>query len=280
MANCLDTPARPGDVGGRTRRWTSRSIRLGLKAWVLQYHSWDDRVGSNNCGRWRYVQFQSRGQAHSQRVARLDTNRSEESGERRSTGRIDSRRRCRFGPILSDRSGPLRGLHTIHEIWDGPLYGAGGILMKQLSPYIIERTVDELSPHRPFANRPSTDEMAGIGLAECWKVISAHRRLIGEIIAATLALTAAVVFTMTPRYVASATLLIEPEPPRLMDVSSMLQMMQNDRPDADDYTKTQYSLLRDDQLVAQVIHELNLESNPHFAQSPGPIKHLIGLLSQ
>ncbi len=151
--------------------------------------------------------------------------------------------------------------------------------MKQLSPYIIERTVDEVSSYRPFANRPGADEMAGIGLAECWKVISAHRRLIGGIIAAALALTVAVLFSMTPRYVASATLLIEPEPPRLMDVSSMLQMMQNDRPDADDYTKTQYSLLRDDQLVAQVIHELNLESNSHFAQNPGLIKHLIGLLS-
>lgn len=150
--------------------------------------------------------------------------------------------------------------------------------MKQLSPYIIERTVDEVSPYRPFTNRPSTDEMAGIGLAECWKVISGHRHLIGGIIAVALVLTAVVVFTMTPRYVASATLLIEPEPPRLMDVSSMLQMMQNDRPDADDYTKTQYSLLRDDQLVAQVIHELNLESNSHFAEHPGPIERLIGLL--
>jgi succinoglycan biosynthesis transport protein ExoP len=150
--------------------------------------------------------------------------------------------------------------------------------MKQLSPYIIERTVDELSPHRPFSNRSSTDEMTGIGLAECWKVVSAHRRLIGGIVAAALALTLVVVFSITPRYVASATLLIEPEPPRLMDVSSMLQMMQNDRPDTDDYTKTQYSLLRDDQLVAEVIHELNLESNSHFAQHPGPIKRLISLL--
>src|SRR5580704_1022707 len=149
--------------------------------------------------------------------------------------------------------------------------------MKQLSPYIIERTVDEVSSYRPFANRPGADEMAGIGLAECWKVVSAHRRLIGGIVAAALALTLVVVFSMTPRYVASATLLIEPEPPRLMDVSSMLQMMQNDRPDADDYTKTQYSLLRDDQLVAQVIHELNLESNSHFAPPPGPIRRLIGI---
>ena len=148
--------------------------------------------------------------------------------------------------------------------------------MKQLSPYIIERTVDDVLPYRPFSNRADADEISGIGLAECWKVISAHRHLIGGIILAALALTAAVVLTMTPRYVASATLLIEPESPRLMDVSSMLQMMQNDRPDADDYTKTQYSLLRDDQLVAQVIHELNLESNSHFAQHPGPIQRLIG----
>jgi polysaccharide biosynthesis transport protein len=149
--------------------------------------------------------------------------------------------------------------------------------MKQLSPYIIERTVDEVSLYRPFNPGAGVDEMAGIGLAECWKVIRAHLRLIGGLIAASLAITAAIVFTMMPRYVATAKLLIEPEPPRLMDVTSLLQSMQNESAN-DDYAKTQYSMLRDDELVAQVIHELSLESNPQFAQRPGPIKRLIELL--
>jgi succinoglycan biosynthesis transport protein ExoP len=149
--------------------------------------------------------------------------------------------------------------------------------MKQLSPYLIERNLDEVLPYRPITARSGPEDMAGIGLAECWKVIQTHARLIGGLVVVTVAVAAAIVFSMTPRYQATARLLIEPEPPRLMDASSLLQGMQNDGVN-DDYTKTQYSLLRDDQLVAQVIHELNLESNPHFAQHPGPIDRLIGWL--
>ncbi len=151
--------------------------------------------------------------------------------------------------------------------------------MKQLAPYLIERNLDEALPYRPLTSRAGGDDMAGIGLAECWKVIRAHRRLIIGLVAVSIALTGAVVFSMTPRYVATARLLIEPEPPRLMDASSLLQSMQNDSPN-DDYDKTQYSLLRDDQLVAEVIHELNLESNPHFEQHPGPVRRLIGWLTR
>jgi succinoglycan biosynthesis transport protein ExoP len=154
--------------------------------------------------------------------------------------------------------------------------------MKQLSPYIIERTLDTpMMPYRPAAARFAADpETTGIGLAECWKVIRTHGRLIVGLMGVALVLTAVVVFSMTPRYVATARLLIEPEPPRLMDASSLLQSMQNADSANDDYAKTQYSLLRDEQLVAQVIHELNLESNPHFAQPPGVIRRLLGWLTQ
>ncbi len=149
--------------------------------------------------------------------------------------------------------------------------------MKHLAPYLVERTIDPALPYRANAVRTSGDEMAGIGLAECWHVIWAHWRLISGIVGVVLAVTGAVLLTMTPRYVATAKLLIEPEPPHLMDVSSLQQMMQNDRPD-DDYVKTQYSLLRDEQLVAQVISELRLEANPHFTDRSGVIKRLIGRL--
>ena len=89
--------------------------------------------------------------------------------------------------------------------------------MKQLSPYIIERTVDVPIPYRPAAARFAPEpETTGIGLAECWKVVRTHGRLIGGLMAVTLVLTAVVVFSMTPRYVATARLLIEPEPPSVL----------------------------------------------------------------
>ncbi len=147
--------------------------------------------------------------------------------------------------------------------------------MKHLAPYITERAIDQVVPYRADTVHASANEIAGIGLAECWRVVWAHWRLIGGIVGVALTVTAVFLLMMTPRYVATAKLLIEPEPPRLMDVSSLQQMMQSDHPD-DDYAKTQYSLLRDEQLVAQVINELHLESNRHFAGRPGMIRRLIG----
>jgi len=72
--------------------------------------------------------------------------------------------------------------------------------MKQLSPYLIERNLDEVLPYRPITARSGPEDMAGIGLAECWKVIQTHARLIGGLVVVTVAVAAAIVFSMTPRY--------------------------------------------------------------------------------
>jgi capsular exopolysaccharide synthesis family protein len=149
--------------------------------------------------------------------------------------------------------------------------------MKPLAPYISGQAVERQPPYHLYVAPSGRDEISGIGLAECCQVLMNHYRLISSIVTGSLAITAAVLLMMTPRYVAIAKLLIEPEPPRLMDVSSFLHMMENDRSD-DDYVKTQYSLLHDEQLVAQVIQELSLESNPHFASPQGVLGRVVGKL--
>src|SRR5216684_5141388 len=125
--------------------------------------------------------------------------------------------------------------------------------MQDLSPYFIERNHRDGFP-APALKSAEYTEAAGIGLADCWKVVRARWRLIAILVVLTLLVTAVVVFTMTPRYAATATLLIDPEPPHLMDVASLLERMQTH--DEDDYAKTQYALLRSDQLIARVISEL------------------------
>jgi polysaccharide biosynthesis transport protein len=144
-----------------------------------------------------------------------------------------------------------------------------------LSPYFIERTTPNGSsyPH-PFKLDAAYEE-SGVGLAECWNTIKRRLGLIGYLVSAAVLLTAAVVFIMQPQYQAIATLQIDPEPPHLLDVTKLLQQMRN--PDEDDYKKTQYALLQNDQLEAQVIVDLGLERNPLFNKQIVPNDY-IGIL--
>jgi polysaccharide biosynthesis transport protein len=131
-----------------------------------------------------------------------------------------------------------------------------------LSPYFIERTAPNGSTYAHPFKLDAAYEETGVGLAEFWNTIKRRRGLIGYVVSAALILTAAVVFLMQPQYQAVATLQIDPEPPHLMDVTKLLQQLRNQ--DEDDYKKTQYSLLQNDQLEAQVIVDLGLERNPLF----------------
>lgn len=83
-------------------------------------------------------------------------------------------RRRRIGASVRDRRGSVRDLYFVQQIRNRPLYGPGGNVMKQLSPYIVERPVDAVLPYRPIPPGAATDDMAGIGLAECWKVMRWH----------------------------------------------------------------------------------------------------------
>lgn len=136
-----------------------------------------------------------------------------------------------------------------------------------LSPYFIERTPPNGSSYSHPFKLDAAYEETGIGLSEFWNTIKRRLGLIGYLVSAGVILTAAAVFLMQPQYQAVATLQIDPEPPHLMDVTKLLQQMRNQ--DEDDYKKTQYALLKNDQLEAQVIVDLGLERNPLFN------KHLI-----
>jgi succinoglycan biosynthesis transport protein ExoP len=136
--------------------------------------------------------------------------------------------------------------------------------MSNLSPYFIQRNGSPANQVY-FLPPAATQNEAGIGLDACLKVIARRWRILAYGVGAAMLVTALVVFLMPRQYTATATLLINPEPPQIMDASSLLNKIQNG--DEDDYRKTQYSLLQSEQLIARVIADLDLEKLPTFGES-------------
>ncbi|MBV8134978.1 MAG: polysaccharide biosynthesis tyrosine autokinase [Deltaproteobacteria bacterium] len=108
------------------------------------------------------------------------------------------------------------------------------------------------------ANTFPSDMGEGIGLYDCWRVVKRYRRLIFALLATALFLTFVVVLLVTPNFVATSTLLIEPEPPQVLDVRELIS--ESGGTDANDYYKTMYDLLKSRDLAASVIRDLNLEN--------------------
>lgn len=102
----------------------------------------------------------------------------------------------------------------------------------------------------------------GIGLDRCWRVIRLHWRLMTVLISLAVSFAGIGLFLMTPEYTAKSTLLIEPEPPQLLDVKELIS--DPGSTDEHDYYKTQIELLRSRDLAAHVISELDLSHNEIF----------------
>ena len=121
----------------------------------------------------------------------------------------------------------------------------------------------------------------GIGLYDCWRILKRYRRLIFALVATALLLTVGVVLLVTPNFVSTSTLLIEPEPPQVLDVRELIS--EAGSTDDHDYYKTQYDLLKSRDLAAGVIRDLKLE-NTELLGGGGPrgllghLESLYGLL--
>jgi capsular exopolysaccharide synthesis family protein len=135
--------------------------------------------------------------------------------------------------------------------------------MSQIVPSGVPRLTNNSSGQVPSLALLSTgafpgDMGEGIGLYDCWLVIKRYRRLIFALVATALFLTVVVVLLVTPNFVATSTLLIEPEPAQVLDVRELIS--ESGSTDDHDYYKTQYDLLKSRDLAAGVIRELKLEN--------------------
>src|SRR6516165_4496417 len=109
--------------------------------------------------------------------------------------------------------------------------------MSEIAPYIARR-VGHDSPVVITSSSPIPMAMSdGIGLADCWRVIRRSLRLICTMIMASLLITGVVVFLSTANFTASSTLLIEPEPPQVLDVRELIS--ETGSTEDHDYYKTQ-----------------------------------------
>jgi polysaccharide biosynthesis transport protein len=116
-----------------------------------------------------------------------------------------------------------------------------------------------------------------------WLILKRRMRLILLFTAASIVSTAVVVFLLLrPMYRASTALLIERNPPQVLDVQQ--QLFSPDVLDAQhDFYKTQESLLRSELLASQVIMQLGLDRSQPFLESylgglPGMVSDYTRLL--
>src|SRR5689334_7043174 len=124
--------------------------------------------------------------------------------------------------------------------------------MRELSPYLMRRT-DALPRKEAGGFEPGTEEGQVHHLRHYWLILRKRLRFILLVCLCTVLTAALVVFTMIPTYTATTTLLIERQVPQVLNIPEVIS--QSLGPDEYDYYQTQYEILKNPTLVAQVIRE-------------------------
>jgi polysaccharide biosynthesis transport protein len=134
--------------------------------------------------------------------------------------------------------------------------------MKELSPSPPQRVI-LLEPEDGRSN-PRHVEMAGDApnLRDYWQVIRKHKWRIIACFLTAIFVTGVIIFSMTPIYTASATLLIERKGPQVVDIKQVLS--ESVESDEHSYYESQYAMLKSRSLAAEVIKDQKLDSNPQF----------------
>jgi uncharacterized protein involved in exopolysaccharide biosynthesis len=131
------------------------------------------------------------------------------------------------------------------------------------SPTVAEAGFERVKPYGPA---PFAED--GIGFVECWLTIRKRLTLITVTMAVALLLALIAILFQRPRYTATATLLIQPETPQVLDVAQLFATTPSS--DEHDFYKTQEDLLRSPALAAKVIRTLGLGKS-RLSSSPSPI---------
>jgi len=101
-------------------------------------------------------------------------------------------------------------------------------------------------------------------ISHYWAVIVRRKYSIMLLVLLAVLLAGIAVFTATPVYRAAATLLIEPEQPKLTSVEDLYGLVDNNQ----QYYLTQIELLKSRTLAEIVVDRLNLRSKPEFSEVP------------
>ncbi len=115
----------------------------------------------------------------------------------------------------------------------------------------------EYTEQHELIERPLEEEE--IDLREYWRVISHHKLSILGLTFLAAIVSTLVVFSMSPIYSSTATLLIEPDATNVVSIEEVYGIS-NDK----EYYITQFEILKSRTLAEKVIAHLNLKENPEF----------------
>jgi uncharacterized protein involved in exopolysaccharide biosynthesis len=125
-------------------------------------------------------------------------------------------------------------------------------------------------PDAPLIESPREREAH---LKDYLRVLRKHRWLIAGVFLVTVLTVSIWTFVQTPIYQASATVLIEPEPPKVLNIQEVTPM----GGPTQDYYRTQYEIITSRPIIERVIETLNLaKRTPEFATSQDPVRTFLG----
>ena len=108
-------------------------------------------------------------------------------------------------------------------------------------------------------------------LKDYYRTLRKHRWLVAGLFLITVFSVAAWSFVQTPVYQASATVLIEPEPPKVLNIQDVSPIGSPTQ----EYYRTQYELMTSRPIVDKVIETLGLRQRlPELARSADPVRTL------
>jgi len=113
-------------------------------------------------------------------------------------------------------------------------------------------------------------------LRDYYRTLRKHRWLVCGLFLATVFTVAIWSFIQTPIYQATATVLIEPEPPKVLNIQEVTPI----GGPSQDYYRTQYELMTSRPIVDKVIENLNLKKRiPALESAADPARALQGAIS-
>ena len=110
-----------------------------------------------------------------------------------------------------------------------------------------------------------------------WQVVRKHRWKILACLASAVVISAIVVFSMTPIYVAKATLMIERKAPHVVKIQQVAE--EAEAANEDSFYESQYQVLKSRSLAAEVIKAHKLDTDAKFLNQGGGKLSLGDLLS-
>lgn len=121
-------------------------------------------------------------------------------------------------------------------------------------------TVDAHKPRPPLRPDPGLSPASALDLKAVLHIFQRRRVLLIGSMLLVLSIAGAAILSLTPRYTARATVMIDARERRVVDIASVVSELVAD----DQAVQSELEVIRSDQLVGRVIRRLELDRRPEF----------------